>query len=254
MVRHWWAVGRGVEHRLKKLFVNGLGLVLCSGILIFMTVLKFHEGGWITLVLTGGLIALAIVIQRHYRYTSHLLRRLDDLVTVAAADTGMGETDTPKPEPPCDPKAKTAVILVSGYNGLGLHTLFGVLRVFGNVFKNFVFVQVGIIDAGNFKGTGEIDRLRGHVLEEVDRYVQYMREHGYYAEGFYSLGTDVVDELAQIAPKIIEKFPNSVFFGGQLLFPKDTFASRRLHNYTVFAVQKRFYRAGFPFVLLPIRV
>ena len=50
--------------------------------------------------------------------------------------------------------------------------------------------------------------------------------------------------LPQVAPKIITKFPNSVFFGGQLVFPKDT----------AFAVQKRFYRAGFPFVLLPIRV
>jgi amino acid transporter len=254
MVKHWWAAGRGVEHRLKKLFVNGLGLVLCTGILIFMIVLKFDEGGWITIVLTGGLVIFAISIHRHYRYTSVLLHRLDDLVKVAAADTGMSETDEPKPEPPCDPKAKTAVILVSGYNGLGLHTLFGVLRVFGGVFKNFVFVQVGIIDAGNFKGSDEIDRLRDHVLDEVDHYVHYMRQHGHYAEGFYSLGTDVVEELAEIAPKIVEKFPNSVFFGGQLLFPKDTFASRRLHNYTVFAVQKRFYRAGFPFVLLPIRV
>lgn len=254
MVRHWWTVGKSVDHRKKKLFINGLGLFLCTAILISMTILKFHEGGWITLVLTGGLVMLAIIIHRHYRYTSYLLQRLNDLVKAAAADTGMSETDEPKPEPPCNPKDKTAVILVSGYNGLGLHTLFGVLRVFGDVFKNFVFVQVGIIDAGNFKGSDEIDRLRSHVLEEVDRYVHYMRQHGHYAEGFYSLGTDVVEELAQIAPKIVEKFPNSVFFGGQLVFPEDTFASRRLHNYTVFAVQKRFYRAGFPFVLLPIRV
>ncbi len=254
MVRHWWMAAKGAEHRRKKLFVNGLGLVLCSAILALMTVIKFREGGAITVALTAGLVVAALLIHRHYRYTGRLLRRLDDLVKAAAADTGLGETDEPKPEPPCDPKAKTAIILVSGYNGLGLHTLFGVLRVFGGVFKNFVFVQVGIIDAGNFKGFDEIDRLRRHVLGEVDHYVHYMREHGYYAEGFYSLGTDVVDELAQIAPKIVEKFPNSVFFGGQLLFPKDTFASRRLHNYTVFAVQKRFYRAGFPFVLLPIRV
>ncbi|HUJ09566.1 MAG TPA: APC family permease [Verrucomicrobiae bacterium] len=254
MVRHWWTAGKGLAHRKKKLFINGLGLVLTAGILISVTILKFDEGGWITMVLTGGLISLAFAIRQHYHYTSRLLRRLDDLVNVAAADTGLSETAPPKPEPPCDPKAKTAVILVSGYNGLGLHTLFGVLRVFGGVFKNFVFVQVGIIDAGNFKGSPEIDRLRRHVQEENDRYVQYMRHHGYYAESFYSLGTDVVEELAQIAPKIVEKFPNSVFFGGQLLFPKDTFASRRLHNYTVFAVQKRFYRAGFPFVLLPIRV
>jgi hypothetical protein len=254
MVRHWWITERGVEHRLKKLFVNGLGLVLCTAILILMTVIKFREGGAITVVLTAGLIIVALLIHRHYRYTGRLLHRLDDLVKAAAAETGMSDTAAPKPEPDRNPKAKTAIILVSGFNGLGLHTLFGVLRVFGGVFKNFVFVQVGIIDAGNFKGADEIDRLRAHVLDEVDHYVDYMREHGYYAEGFYSLGTDVVEELAQVAPKIVAKFPNSVFFGGQLVFPKDTVASRWLHNYTVFAVQKRFYHAGYPFVLLPIRV
>jgi len=254
MVRHWWITEKGVEHRLKKMFVNGLGLVLCTAILALMTAIKFSEGGAITVVLTAGLVIVALLIHRHYRYTGRLLRRLNDLVKVAAAETGMSTTDESKPVPECNPKAKTAVILVSGFNGLGLHTLFGVLRVFGGVFKNFVFVQVGIIDAGNFKGADEIDRLRAHVLDEVDHYVDYMREHGYYAEGFYSLGTDVVEELARIAPKIVAKYPNSVFFGGQLVFPKDTVASRWLHNYTVFAVQKRFYRAGFPFVLLPIRV
>ena len=254
MVRHWWITERGVDHRRKKLLINGLGLVLCSAILVLMTVLKFREGGAITVVLTAGLVAVALLIHRHYRYTGRLLRRLDDLVQSAATETGMSDTAKSKPELECNPKAKTAIILVSGFNGLGLHTLYGVMRMFGDVFKNFVFVQVGIVDAGNFKGSDEIERLRSHVLEEVDHYVNYMREHGHYAEGFYSLGTDVVEELAQLAPKIVTKFPNSVFFGGQLVFPKDTVASRWLHNYTVFAVQKRFYRAGFPFVLLPIRV
>ncbi|HUJ71899.1 MAG TPA: APC family permease [Verrucomicrobiae bacterium] len=254
MVRHWWITEKGVDHRRKKLFINGLGLVLCSAILVLMTVLKFREGGAITVVLTAGLVIVALLIHRHYRYTGLLLRRLDDLVRAAEAETGMSDTDEDKIVPECNPKAKTAIILVSGFNGLGLHTLYGVMRTFGGVFKNFVFVQVGVVDAGNFKGADEINRLRNHVLEELDRYVDYMREHGYHAECFYSLGTDVVEELAQVAPKIVTKFPNSVFFGGQLVFPKDTFGSRWLHNYTVFAVQKRFYRAGFPFVLLPIRV
>ncbi|HTS18708.1 MAG TPA: APC family permease [Verrucomicrobiae bacterium] len=254
MVRHWWGAERGVEHRLKKTFINGLGLVLCAAILVLMTAIKFREGGAITIILTAGLIAVALIIRRHYIYTARLLRRLDDLCATAAAETGMSSDAVPKPAPECNPRAKTAVILVSGFNGLGLHTLYNVLRVFPAVFKNFVFVEVGIIDAGNFKGADEIGRLRTHVLEEVDRYVNHMHEHGYYAEGFYSLGTDAVEELANIAPKIVAKFPNTVFFGGQLVFPNDTLASRWLHNYTVFAVQKRFYRAGFPFVLLPIRV
>ena len=48
--------------------------------------------------------------------------------------------------------------------------------------------------------------------------------------------------------------PDVVFFGGQLVFPKDTLLTRFLHNYTVFAIQQRFYHKGIPFVILPIRV
>ncbi len=81
-----------------------------------------------------------------------------------------------------------------------------------------------------------------------------MKRHGYYAEGFYSIGIDVADEITTIAPKILERFPQAVFFGGQLVFQEETFLSRLLHNYIVFAVQRRFYHQGIPFVILPIRV
>ena len=250
MVRHWWQERGAGGLWKRKLFINGIGLAMCVAILISVVVLKFHEGGWITLVLTGTLVALAIGIRRHYNYTRSLLTRLDDLVEaidiIPKAKSGQ--------EIPCDPKAKTAVILVSGFNGLGLHTLLGVLRVFAGHFKNFVFVQVGVVDAGNFKGSSEVERLRTHCLEELDRYITHMHANGNYAECYYSVGTDVVAELEAIAPRITAKFPNAVFFGGQLVFPQETFAARWLHNYTVFAIQRRFYRQGIPFVLLPIRV
>jgi len=143
---------------------------------------------------------------------------------------------------------------VSGFNGIGLHTLFGIIRLFGGAFKNFVFVQIGIVDAGNFKGVSEMGRLETEAKTDVIRYVKFMNKQGFYAEGIFEVGTDVVEEVSNIAPKILKRFPNSVFFGGQLIFPKDSFAIRFLHNYTVFAMQKKLYREGIPFVILPIRV
>src|SRR5574341_961315 len=45
MVRHWWQV-RGKEgHWEKKLFINGLGMILTLFILVTVIILKFHEGG-----------------------------------------------------------------------------------------------------------------------------------------------------------------------------------------------------------------
>ncbi len=143
---------------------------------------------------------------------------------------------------------------MNGFNGLGLHTLFAVIRLFKDTFKNFVFIQIGALDAGNFKGTKELQNLKEHVHAEVDKYVQYMNLHGFHAEGFTAIGVDVVEEVQKITPRVIKRFPNVVFFGGQLVFPKESFITRFLHNYTVFAVQRNLYREGIPVVIMPIRV
>jgi len=257
MVRHWWQV-RGKEvHWEKKLFINGVGMTLTLFILITVTALKFHEGGWITILLTGSLVGIALLTRRHYRNTFKLLHRLDDLVAVAEASCPINAEASPavkEPKVKYDPQDKTAVLLVNGFNGLGLHTLFSIIRLFGGTFKNFVFIQVGTVDAGNFKGVDEVSRMKSEVRKELDRYVRYMRCHGYYAAAYSSFGTDVVDEIAGLTPQILERFPNAILFGGQLVFPKTTFLSGVFHNYTIFAVQRRFYSEGIPVVILPIRV
>src|SRR5262249_20563599 len=181
------------------------------------------------LVVTSVLIAVAFGVQRHYRRTARELRRLDELIEAAelsGKSLRRGDTSFLTAPPGFDPKAKTAIVMVNGFNGLGLHTLLGILRIFPDVFKNFVFVQVGVVDAGNFKGAAELDNLRAHAEKEVQRYVNYMRQHGFYAEGTTALGHDLVAELAERAPKLFERFPNAVFFGGQLVFPEDTFLTR----------------------------
>ena len=150
--------------------------------------------------------------------------------------------------------AKTAVLLVNGFNGMGLHTLFNIIRLFGTEFKNFIFVEVGVIDTGNFKGVHQIENLEAKVKSDINRYVDFMQRNNYYAEGKSAVGVDIVDEIDNVAADIIKRFPNAVFFGGQLIFTKDSFISKFLHNYTVFALQKRLYQQGIPFVILPIKV
>ncbi|HVP58440.1 MAG TPA: APC family permease, partial [bacterium] len=256
MVRHWWQERRMGAHWKHRILVNGIGLVLTLFILASVVVLKFHQGGWITLLITGTLIVLVTLIRRHYNYTARLLGRLDSLVQVAekalAEPAAGGQVKKPAPE--FDPKGRTAVLLVNGFSGLGLHTLLGIIRVFQDSFRNFVFIQIGILDSGNFKGSFEIEHLKTYAETEVDKYVEYMQRHGYYAERFTTIGVDVVEEVAKIVPEIMERFPHPVFFGGQLVFPHETVFNRALHNYTVFAVQRRLYTQGIPIVIMPIRV
>ncbi|HLH56048.1 MAG TPA: APC family permease [Verrucomicrobiae bacterium] len=250
MVRHWWQERHTVSGWKPKIAINGLGTALTAFILITLSAIKFFEGGWITLLVTALLVAAAFLIKQHYNQTSQDLRHLDDLVAAAEVQRANPAAVVPA----LDPKAKTAVVLVNGFNGLGLHTLFGVLRMFPGVFKNFVFVQVGVVDAGNFKGAAEVENLQRHIQEGNNRYVEYMRLRGMYAEAISAVGIDVVQKASEMAPSILERFPNGIFFGGQLVFRHETLFTRLLHNYAVFSLQRRFYQQGLPLLILPIRV
>jgi amino acid transporter len=252
MVRHWWIERQKEERWKRKIFINGIGLVLTSGILVSLCIVKFFEGGWLTLLVTGILIGLAFWVKAHYRHTQKRLHRLNELVAAALADDAL--TMVEKAPAKCDTNARTAVFLVNGFNGLGLHTLLAVVRMFPKVYNNFVFVQVGVLDAGNFKGAAEVDNLREHSRVEVERYVSYMSRRGFYAEAHYGLGTDIVDEGAKLCDTIAEKFPQAQFFAGQLVFKDESMITRWLHNHTVFELQRRLYQNGRPMLILPIQV
>ena len=253
MVRHWWNVKGQAKAWLKKLLINSVGLVLTTFILFSVIIIKFHEGGWITIFITGSLVAVAVTIRRYYKRTMKLLLRLDNLVHAAEIAKSVEGTEEGRPEPEYDPESKTAVILVNGFNGMGLHTLFNVRRLFGDI-KNFVFIKAGIIDAGNFKGVDAIAELTAHVQDELDHYVAFMRREGFYAEAFSTIGTEVADDITNMASEIFERYPNSVFFGGQIVFPQDTIFTKMLYNYMTFAVQRRLHQRGIPFIVMPIRV
>ena len=65
---------------------------------------------------------------------------------------------------------------------------------------------------------------------------------------------DVVDALEELARETVLSFPKSVFFGGQLVFRNEGIWTKLLHNNVVFAIQRRLYMRGLPFMVLPIRV
>jgi hypothetical protein len=92
------------------------------------------------------------------------------------------------------------------------------------------------------------------VKKDLDKYVGFMQGQGYYAEAISCFGTDVVDEVEKVADGLGSRLPGVVYFGGQLVFPRETFMTRWLHNYTVFSIQRRLYHKGISFVILPIRV
>jgi hypothetical protein len=253
MVVHWWRARRTESRWRRKLAINGFGLALTTFILVSLCIVKFHEGGWGTLFVTGLLVAAAFAIKRHYTRVTTQLRRLDELLVVErVAPNALGPKSTLAPNQRVEGNAlhlnrdaRTAILLVNGYNGLGLHTALQVPRMFGDTFRNFVFLSVGAVDAGNFKGAAEIESLRTHTAAEAERFG---------AAIFTSVGHDTTGELMQLAATARAQFPNSVFFAGQLLFARETRLTRLLHNFTAFSLQRHFFAANLPFVVLPIRV
>ena len=256
MVRHWWKVRGHAPHWRKGLCLNGLGLVLTAFILIMVTWVKFFEGGWVTLLVTGLLAAAAMSIHRHYRQVGARIKKLDVLRAVIDPQNPYTPPipKNPAPTPQPDFQAPTAVMFVSGFNGLGVHTLLSVLRLFGKDMKNYVFVQIGVVDAAVLRGAAELAKLKADMAHDLGTYVEIMRDHGYHAEAHWAVGTDVVEEILALAPSIRERFPRAVFFGGQIVFEKETFFTRLLHNYVVFTLQRQLYRLGMPFVIMPVRL
>ena len=254
MVRHWWKVRGQAEHWRKGLCLNGLGLFLTGFILIMVTAVKFDEGGWVTLVITGALAAVALGVNRHYRRVGGLIKNLDGLRDAMAAEGGKAARiqENASASGKFDPQAATAVIFVNGYNGMGIHTLLSVVRLFGRDVKNYVFVQIGVVDAGVFKGAAELSRMKASMEKDLHSYEDIMRRRGYYAESLWAVGTDIVHEVLELAPAISERFPRAIFFGGQIVFEHESFVTKLLHNYVVFTLQRQFYRMGLPFMIMPI--
>jgi amino acid transporter len=248
MVRHWWQVRKTEKGWPRRLAINAIGLALTSSILVTMIVLKFTSGGWVTMAMTGALVAFAFAMRRHYESVRAQLKRMDFVLEAALLPPAPGANEF------APTSKRTAIFLVNGFNGLGLHTLFGAARLFGGGFKRIVFVSIGVVDAGNFKGADELERLRTHVTEQGQQYVDFVTQRGGQAEAITTIGHDVLSELEKLLPDLTKNNPQALFFSGQLVFEKESFITRWLHNYTAFAIQRRLFLHGLPCAIVPLRV
>jgi hypothetical protein len=153
-----------------------------------------------------------------------------------------------------DPTQPTAVILVGPFSGIGVHTLLHVVRSFPHYFRNFVFVSVGVIDSGTFKGSGEIEALASTTEAGLRKYVEFSSRLNLPAAYRFSIGTEVVSEAEKLCLAVREEFSRCVFFAGQLIFRRERWYQRLLHNQTAFAIQKRLQWHDLTMVVLPVRV
>jgi amino acid transporter len=232
---------------MRHLSVHLVGLVLCVTILIITTFEKFMEGGWLTLLITSVVIGLCYLIKGHYIRVRQGFTDLDNTLLDVPIN-GHGEP------PALDHNAPTAIQLVSGYSGFGIHTLFSILTTFPKTYKNIIFVSVAVIDSGSFKGTEEIEALEESIKAGLEKYVATARKLGFAADYRLALATDVVESVIEVCKDVAVTYPRSTVFTGQLTFRLEKFYHRLLHNETAFAIQRRLQWDGLTTVIMPIRV
>src|SRR5581483_11398578 len=248
LCRHWLAVRGAQPAWSRKILVSGFGLLLTSTILVVTVVIKFAEGGWVTVVVTSAFIFLCYLVRVHYDRVRGALKALDSTLTDIPFQPDL------KPVPAKDPHAPTAVVIVRDFDGIGVHTLLTIPQLFPNHFKNVVFISVRLIDSSQFKGASEIENLRRQKEENLKSYVEFANCLGWYAEYRSSLGVDLMDELVQLCKDTGRKFRRPVFFAGKLVFQEESLFTRMLHNHTPFTLQQKLQFEGLQMIILPIRV
>src|SRR5436305_4753296 len=242
----FWKERKQDMTRVKHLAIHLVPLLLCVGILVVTVFERFTHGGWVTIVITSVFVLICYGIHGHYRRAAEGLRQLDDILGSLPA------TGEAKPKN-LDPKAPTAVLLVSGFSGFGVHTVLSILRYFPGLYKQFIFISVAVVDSGSFKGKEEIEALKTHTEEDLAKYVDLARRMGFAADSVYGVGIEVVSQASDLCEQVAKLYPKATIFTGKLVFRRERFFYGILHNETSKIIQRRLQWVGVPMVVLPIR-
>jgi amino acid transporter len=251
MCVHWWQARKQQKDWKSRFFINGLGLALTTIILVATIMAKFLEGGFVTILLTGALIWVCFRVKGHYKGVQSGLKRLDDALT------NLPLPDRDATEPPLGPPEKAkpvAVVMVERYNGLGIHAIFSIQKLFANRFQDFLFVSIGRIDTSKFKGIEELQNLKNYTEDNLRKYVALAHKMGYRADFRHVESIDVIEGMEKLCELVSGEFNDPTFFSGKLIFAKETLFSGLLHNQTSIEIQRRLLFKGFNMVIVPVRV
>ena len=250
MSTHWWKVRKTERGWAHKLAINGIGCFFTLSILLITLGLKFNQGGWVTIVITGALVGFCFVVHGHYDHVARAVEKLEadilpKLYTANPVEPGVR-----------DPDAPTAVVLVSGFNGLGLATMLQIEELFPKQFRNIVFVGVSEVDSSQMRSHEQIEALESRMADDLQSYCDLARQLGFHAEYRAGLGPDVVLELRLACTDVIHAFSHSLFFAGSLVFEDESegLIERFLHNHTALEIQRWLQTQARSLIILPVTV
>ena len=251
ITRHNWRMFTRQRKHGVRLVVSGFATIVCATILVVTLTEKFTYGAWKTVLITGFVVFIGLMIRRHYDAVRARLAIVEEELG-AAMQLAQPKEGMEKPQ--LDPRESTAVFLVGGSAASGMHTFLWVKRLFPGVFKNFVFASVGEIDTEEFTDEASWHSLRADTKKTLKHYVDFCTNRGLPSTYYHDYGTDVIETITKLTDRIAADFPRSVFFSTKLIFESENFLHQFLHNQTAYMLQKRLHGKGQNLIIMPMKI
>ena len=243
LVRYWWR-HRDEPRWRRRLALSVSGLSICASILAVTVIEKLIEGGWITVIITGFVVALGITIRNHYAGVAARVRKAEEIYAPPTGYiTGRAKLDRTAP---------TAAFIVGKSRSGLVHAARTVLRLWPGRYKNFLVVTARQVDVRSYQGPETLEQLKAATLADMNFYMELARQHGMASRYYMGFGVDGLEELIKLCHRVQAEFPNVVFFASKLVFEQESWVTRLLHNNLVYSMQRRLQREGMHMVILPM--
>jgi amino acid transporter len=247
---YWFRHRKRQKSWFRKMLVALIGFIVCFGILMVTIFEKFHEGGWITILITSLFVFIGWSIKKIYeRFRQNLAfkeSQFDDYHDQCVSPSSLLDM--------IDKKAPTAAIIVDQTFGSGMNCLLQIKKLFPGIFKNFIFVTVGEVDSNTLREERKWRDMRRKTKSVLSKYKNYCNANGRFAKAYVGYDTDIVEKLSQLTDRVAKDYENVIFFGTKFIFDNENIFTQILFNHIPYIMQRRLHVKGHNMVILPMKI
>lgn len=249
LTTYWFRNRKKKANWLSKLIIAIIGFIVCFGILMVTIFEKFHEGGWVTLLITSVFVAVGLFIKNTYTRFRSKIAKKELLFESFDGDSVMSDGIAL-----IDKSAPTAAIIVDHTFGSGMNCLLQIKKLFPGIFKNFIFVTVGEVDSNTLREEKKWREMRRKTKASLQKYKSYCNANGRFAKAYIGYDTDIVEKLSALTERVSKDYENVVFFGTKFIFDNENIFTQILFNHVSYIMQRRLHIRGQNMVILPMNI
>ena len=189
------------------------------------------------------------VQERIKKYYRRLERKLSQV------KRALKPTDIKPAEPTeIDKNAPTAAIFVNEDTGVGIYTFLNINNLFPKHYKNYIFIQVGVVDAKSLGAQRKLSFMKKKVEKNLEFFVSYARSFGFSAKAYAEFDTNAVQKLYELADEVHKEYPNTVFYCGRIVYQIENIFTRLLHSDIPTELQQKLHYHNMQMIILPAQL